>query len=60
VNGSELRKDQRRHLGFMKRSTSEGTDLIPPQDRIATFDNLGTLFTRSNSLRMHSGLEAHC
>ena len=31
-------------LGFVKRATTEGPDFVPPADRIATFDNDGTLW----------------
>jgi hypothetical protein len=31
-------------LRFTKRATTEGPDFIPPADRIATFDNDGTLW----------------
>src|SRR5271154_1970417 len=31
-------------LDFVKRATTDGPDFIPPADRIATFDNDGTLW----------------
>ena len=31
-------------LGFVKRATTEGSDFVPPSERIATFDNDGTLW----------------
>jgi hypothetical protein len=31
-------------LGFMKQATTNGPDIVAPPDRIATFDNDGTLW----------------
>jgi hypothetical protein len=31
-------------LGFVKRVTTKGSDFVPPSNRIATFDNDGTLW----------------
>src|SRR4051795_4229963 len=31
-------------VDFVRRATSEGPDLVPVEDRIATFDNDGTLW----------------
>jgi phosphoserine phosphatase len=31
-------------LGFVDRATTKGSDFVPPSDRIATFDNDGTLW----------------
>jgi len=39
-------------LDFIARVTKEGTaDFVPPEERIATFDNDGTLWPKSFRLR---------